>query len=99
VALSWNPVLDWDTEGWRPQAACRDVDPEVFFPVGSSGPAVSHMRTAQAVCRSCPVKDPCLQFALVTNQEAGVWGGKDENERRELRRAGRPQQAPHGRPF
>lgn len=89
MALSWNPILDWDNEGWRPQAVCREVDPGVFFPVGSSAPAGDHLRTAQAVCRSCPVKDPCLQFALRTNQESGVWGGKDESERRELRRSGR----------
>ncbi len=49
VALIWSPILDWDNEGWRPQAACRDVDPKVFFPVGRSGPAVSHIGTAQAV--------------------------------------------------
>ncbi len=42
---------------------------------------------AQAVCDSCPSKDPCLQFALMTNQDTGIWGGTSEEERRKLRKA------------
>lgn len=89
MAVIWSPILDWDRESWRDQAACRDAAAELFFPAGSSGAAIGHIRAAQAVCRSCPVKDPCLEFALDTNQDAGVWGGKDENERRGLRRSRR----------
>ena len=39
------------------------------------------------MCRSCPVVEECLAYALETNQEAGVWGGTSEEERRRLRRA------------
>ena len=85
-----SPVIDWDNEGWRDQAACRSVDAELFFPAGSTGAvAVNWIQSAKAICRSCPVQDPCLQFALDTNQEAGVWGGKDEDERRKLRKVWR----------
>lgn len=90
----WNPVFDWDNEGWRHQAACRHSDADLFFPPGSKGLAIGQIQAAKAVCRACPVSEPCLRFALETNQEAGVWGGKDEDERRRLRRiwrtGGRP---------
>ena len=85
----WNPVFDWDREGWRDLAACRYTDPALFFPVGSTGTAIDRIAAAKAVCASCPVRDACLQFALETKQEDGVWGGTDEDERRRLRRAWR----------
>lgn len=100
MAVMWNHVINWDNEGWRDQAACRSADAELFFPTGSTGAAINWIRAAKAVCQACPVKDPCLQFALETNQEAGVWGGKDEDERRRLRkkwRSGRPPMASAGR--
>ncbi|HCK79167.1 MAG TPA: WhiB family transcriptional regulator [Actinobacteria bacterium] len=75
---------------WRHQAACRDADPELFFPIGNTGPALLQIAEAKKVCNSCPVVAACLQWALETGQEAGVWGGTSEDERRELRRrAGR----------
>jgi WhiB family transcriptional regulator, redox-sensing transcriptional regulator len=72
---------------WRRSAACRGCDVELFFPVGSTGPAISQIDAAKAVCGHCPVRADCLDFALVTNQEAGVWGGATEEERRRLRRS------------
>lgn len=89
MALMWTPVFDWDNEGWRDHAACRSSDPELFFPSGSTGPALDQIRAARSICRSCPAQRPCLQFALETNQEAGIWGGTDEEERRKMRMAGR----------
>jgi WhiB family redox-sensing transcriptional regulator len=71
---------------WRDTAACRDTDPDLFFPVGTTGPAVDQITAAKAVCDVCPSKEPCLQFALVSNQDSGVWGGTSEDERRKLRR-------------
>jgi WhiB family redox-sensing transcriptional regulator len=67
-------------------AACRDTAPDLFFPVGSTGLAVEQIDAAKAVCDQCPVKGPCLQFALETNQDSGIWGGTAEDERRRLRR-------------
>lgn len=72
---------------WRLLAACRDTDPDLFFPVGTTGPAVDQIAAAKAVCRSCPSREPCLEFALATNQDSGVWGGTSEEERRAIRRA------------
>ena len=94
MAVMWSPVFDWDNGGWRDQAACRFVDAELFFPVGRTGAAIEWIQSAKAVCRSCPVQDPCLQFAVETNQEAGVWGGKDEDERRGLRKVWRSGRQP-----
>ncbi|WP_322755987.1 WhiB family transcriptional regulator [Frankia sp. Cas3] len=72
---------------WRHRSACRDEDPELFFPVGTTGPVVERqVAAAKAVCRRCPVSAACLSWALATGQDAGVWGGLDENERRDLAR-------------
>jgi WhiB family redox-sensing transcriptional regulator len=86
VALSYTYTAAWDAEDWRGRAACRDTSPEMFFPVGSTGPAIGQIEAAKAICRSCDVQSACLEFALATNQEAGVWGGTSEDERRRLRK-------------
>jgi WhiB family redox-sensing transcriptional regulator len=87
VALTWTRSIEWDTEDWRKSAACRDTDPDLFFPVGTTGQAVVQIEAARAVCLACDVREQCLEFALATNQESGVWGGTSEEERRKLRRA------------
>lgn len=71
---------------WRHDAACRDVDPELFFPIGNTGPALLQIEEAKSVCRRCPVSEPCLYWAIDTGQDAGVWGGTSEDERRALKR-------------
>ena len=71
---------------WRHRAICRDEDPELFFPVGTSGPAIAQIQTAKAVCARCPVASECLAWALESGQDAGVWGGMSEDERRALKR-------------
>ncbi|HEV2768346.1 MAG TPA: WhiB family transcriptional regulator [Acidimicrobiales bacterium] len=71
---------------WRNDASCRSTDPDLFFPVGTTGDAVSQIEAAKAVCRTCPVQFQCLEFALDTNQDAGVWGAASEEERRALRK-------------
>ena len=67
--------------------ACRDEDPDLFFPVGSSGPALLQAAEAKAVCAGCPVRIDCLSYAIETGQSAGVWGGASEEERRAIRSA------------
>jgi WhiB family redox-sensing transcriptional regulator len=79
----------WDAERWRTDAACGDADPAIFFPVGSTGAALETVAEAKAICEVCPVAQECLIFAVTTNQEYGVWGGLDEEERREVRRSWR----------
>lgn len=71
---------------WRDRAACLDEDPELFFPIGNTGPALQQIEEAKAICRTCPVIDECLRFALENGQDAGVWGGLSEDERRALKR-------------
>ncbi len=75
---------------WRDRAACLDLDPELWFPVGLTGPAVEQAERAKAVCAGCDVVANCLAWALETGQANGIWGGKTEDERRALRRARRP---------
>ena len=66
---------------WRAAAACNNLDTELFFPDSDAdaGPALE-------VCAVCPVRQECLEFALATRQNDGVWGGLTETERRRLRR-------------
>lgn len=71
---------------WRHKAACRDEDPELFFPIGNTGPAVNQIDAAKAICRICSVTTECLQWAIETGQDSGVWGGLSEDERRGLGR-------------
>jgi len=71
---------------WRTNAICRDTDPELFFPVGTTGQALLQIAKAKGVCCQCPVKVECLDFAMETNQYTGIWGGLSEDERRNLRR-------------
>ncbi|MFD1667776.1 WhiB family transcriptional regulator [Streptomyces calvus] len=73
-------------DNWRNSAACRTEDPDLFFPIGTSGPALMQTEQAKAVCRGCPVREPCLEWALETGQSIGVWGGTSETERRALKR-------------
>jgi WhiB family redox-sensing transcriptional regulator len=83
---------DW----WR-SAACRDVDPELFFPVASQGPGAEETARAKEFCAGCGVRRECLQYALATRQMHGVWGGTSEDERR-LRAAEPSADLPRQRP-
>ncbi|NUR01410.1 MAG: WhiB family transcriptional regulator [Streptomyces sp.] len=71
---------------WLHVAACRGRDDDLFFPVGSSAPALKQTAEAKAICRRCPVTSECLMFAITTGAEFGVWGGLDEYDRRALAR-------------
>ncbi|MGH3921509.1 MAG: WhiB family transcriptional regulator [Egibacteraceae bacterium] len=78
-----------DLAHWRDWAACLGEDTEAFFPSGTTGRALEQVEQAKAVCRGCAVAKDCLEWALETNQDAGVWGGLSEDERRTLRRSQR----------
>lgn len=76
---------------WRDQAACQGRDTEMFFSEDEDRPSrerTAREAEAKAVCKPCPVKQQCLQFAL-DGDELGVWGETDTQERRKLRRRGR----------
>jgi WhiB family redox-sensing transcriptional regulator len=71
---------------WRSHAACRGVDPDLFFPLGTVGASLAQIEQAKQVCRTCPVSRPCLRWALDSG-DAGVWGGTTDEERRRRRRS------------
>jgi WhiB family transcriptional regulator, redox-sensing transcriptional regulator len=93
TASEWGPLAGYrrvamrlaalePDDSWRALAACRsgELPTAAFFPGrGESGEA------AKAVCAGCPVRQPCLDFAVATNQP-GVWGGTSDRERRQMRR-------------
>jgi WhiB family redox-sensing transcriptional regulator len=84
------------SEDWRDEGACRAEDPELFFPVGSTGPAIRQAAKAKAVCARCPVRAACLEWAIGSGQSSGVWGGLDEVKlKAAIRRRGkRPAELP-----
>lgn len=69
---------------WRAQAACAGYQHSLFFPIGDADMAA--IERAREICMSCSVTEECLEYALETNQRAGIWGGTTEEERRSLRR-------------
>ena len=92
-AALWDHPRDWELDPWRDQAACRSSNAGMFLPIGRTGRAIAQIQAAKSVCQSCEVQETCLLFALDTNQDAGIWGGTTEDERRQLRGAwlsGRP---------
>ena len=69
---------------WRGRAACSGYRHTLFFPVGDTDAAT--IDRALEICIGCAVIDDCLEYALETNQDSGIWGGLSEEERRDIRR-------------
>ena len=82
VASSVEPAVE-DMTSWRDLAACRGLDPTLFFP--DEGDYVGVERAKQT-CAPCPVAWECLSYAVWTNQTEGIWGGTTRGERRRYRR-------------
>lgn len=82
---SWS--LEVSPARWDGVAACRSLDPEVFFPAGYGREHLQLVEQAKAVCAHCKVSPQCLELALSTDQAAGIWGGRTPLERTRLRRA------------
>jgi WhiB family redox-sensing transcriptional regulator len=72
---------------WMIKAKCREMPPEVFFPSDGVG-----VEVARRICADCPVREPCLEYALYNRIEHGVWGGASERERRRIARRRRGMQ-------
>lgn len=72
--------------GWWARAACASADPELFFPISYSGPALRQVARAKAICARCPIRQECLRYALDAGSIQGVWGGMTEGERQRLAR-------------
>ncbi len=80
---------------WGDDAACKDANPDNFFPDSYRGIDAFAVQAAKKVCARCPVADACLHAALERRETEGVWGGLDPDERRELLRPP-PELAPAG---
>lgn len=75
---------------WEERAACRGLDPAIFFEATFSQLSGQYrpdgVERAKAICRPCPVREDCLEAALLRREPEGVWGGLTEEERRRLLR-------------
>ena len=81
VGSSSHTEADHRTPPWMIDALCREAPAGTFFP--SDGVGVDR---ARKICADCPVKAPCLEYALEFRIEHGVWGGCSERERRRILR-------------
>jgi len=82
-------MFDDQATGWQRQASCRGEDSVFFFAPAyfeKRGEKLGREAIAKRICATCPVQAPCLEYALATNQDSGVWGGTSEEERRKLRK-------------
>jgi WhiB family transcriptional regulator, redox-sensing transcriptional regulator len=70
---------------WQDLAACRGIDTDRFFPISYRGRSGADIDFAVGICKSCPVQQPCLNYALSTPQTSGIWGATTEEQRRRLR--------------
>jgi WhiB family transcriptional regulator, redox-sensing transcriptional regulator len=70
------------TNSWWELAACRSVDPDIFFPISRTGPGQADVARAKAICAGCRIRRGCLDYAIDSHQADGVWGGTSEEERR-----------------
>jgi WhiB family redox-sensing transcriptional regulator len=66
---------------WKQHAACRGVEPEIFYPITDE-----EAEEAKVICAACAVREICLDFALGNRERDGVWGGATERERRRILR-------------
>ena len=71
-----------DERPWLVFGACRDADPDLFFPTTRE-----ETDQALAICASCPVRPECLAYALEAGERFGIWGGLTEKRRRKLARS------------
>lgn len=69
------------TLAWRQRAACRGVDPDIFYPMTDE-----EAEEARSICAGCSVRLACLEWAVSNREHDGVWGGATERERRRLAR-------------
>ena len=67
------------TGQWRQYARCLGADPDLFYP-----PSDDAAEAAKAICAVCPVREPCLEYAVTAREKEGVWGGRTEKEERAL---------------
>lgn len=77
-----------DDQLWRRFALCRGQGPTQFYPNPGAG-VIQAVRASVAVCKQCPSRVACLNYALDNDEDYGVWGGTTERQRRMLKRTRR----------
>ena len=81
--------MNIDKPSWMERAACIDMPLDVFFP-GPGRLGAADTRKAVAICRQCPVRQACLDYALEHPDMAGVWGGTSHRERNRIHKGATP---------
>lgn len=83
------PIAPAQPTDWQEHAACRLEDTNLFFSVEGDEPKDSALRysLAKRICAICPVRQPCLSFALALDERHGIWGGLTPHQRAQLRRS------------
>lgn len=84
-------VNSFNREAWMSNAACLDHDPDLHFPKGNTPgqrTGAHHRQATEAkfVCLECQVRQPCLEYALTNNEQYGIWGALDPDERAAMKR-------------
>jgi WhiB family redox-sensing transcriptional regulator len=80
-------MFDDPSSGWQRRASCRGEDSVFFFAPAyfeKRGEKLAREAVAKRICATCPVLEPCLDYALTTREPHGVWGGLNETERRAI---------------
>lgn len=75
---------------------CQGSDPEAWFPIAQRD--MGSFRAAKKLCGICPARAACLEYALIANEQHGIWGGLTAKERNRLRDPDRNQVKRRGRP-
>jgi WhiB family transcriptional regulator, redox-sensing transcriptional regulator len=70
-----------DAMSWLDRARCAEVDPDLWFPEQGG-----NARPAKRICRRCPVRRPCLDYALRNGEMHGIWGATSPEDRERIRR-------------
>src|SRR3989337_3003278 len=81
----------------RHLSACLDEDPELFFPIGNTGPAILQIEEAKQVCRRCDVREQCLAWALEAGQDHGGRGWPQRGRAARFEAPQRPRPGAHAR--
>ena len=74
-------------EAWQVRAACRGPQSSVFFPPGTferKDDKLEREGKAKEICRTCSVREPCLEYAVRIREPHGIWGGLNESERKQI---------------
>jgi WhiB family transcriptional regulator, redox-sensing transcriptional regulator len=72
-----------ESMSWRGLARCAEVDPDLWFPEKGGN---ARARVAKRICRMCPVRRPCLDYALRNGEMHGIWGATSPEDRERIRR-------------